>query len=388
MKMMALSLGIAVAALISLASCQGGVASSQNNTAESIANRGFEVSIDRAALNFPEGIKFYLEGVAPSPVSDITLEYKINERTVGQEITSVNVQKTGGPKVVAFWTLDLKKQGALPPGAVLRWKWKIAGVSGNRYETTEKSVEYSDTRFTWNKTPVAMADLHWNSQDEKSIRSLTAGLELQMARIKLKASIPEIRKPKIFVYSTRQEMLSAVPTLPAWSAAAAMPRFNIILVYYSPGDLDEAKRTIVHEFTHLLVGELTFGPYESIPRWLNEGLAQFAEGPIKESEMKDFKSLIRFGQTISVQSLGGGFPSSASGSAMAYIEGRTLVMYLLETGGWSKMESLLKTFKEGSTCDSALSKVYGFDTAGLEDKWMDYVLQWYLPVTGERPPAP
>jgi len=39
------------------------------------------------------------------------------------------------------------------------------------------------------------------------------------------------------------------------------------------------------------------------------------------------------------------------------------------------MLELLNTFKQGSSYDGALEKVYGFDTGGLDALWRDYVTE-------------
>jgi hypothetical protein len=44
-------------------------------------------------------------------------------------------------------------------------------------------------------------------------------------------------------------------------------------------------------------------------------------------------------------------------------------MFLIETYGQDKMNSLLIALRDGTTIDDALMKVYGFDVDGLEDAW-------------------
>jgi hypothetical protein len=46
-----------------------------------------------------------------------------------------------------------------------------------------------------------------------------------------------------------------------------------------------------------------------------------------------------------------------------------VVKYLIYNYGWEKMQNLMVVFKEGSTYDKALTKIYGFDTNGLDSAW-------------------
>ena len=133
--------------------------------------------------------------------------------------------------------------------------------------------------------------------------------------------------------------------------------------------LDWAKRTLAHEITHLLVRELTFGPFGDITTWLNEGLAQYAEGEMEEYQCEILDCAIEEDELISVRSLSSGFPSNPNEASLAYVESLSLVSYLVETYEWSKMRELLSIFKEGSTDDKALQQVYSFDIDGLEELW-------------------
>jgi acyl-CoA-binding protein len=55
--------------------------------------------------------------------------------------------------------------------------------------------------------------------------------------------------------------------------------------------------------------------------------------------------------------------------ALFYGQAWSLVNFLIETYGPAKLAELYATFKDGSTADKALLKVYGFDQGGLEDDW-------------------
>ena len=73
------------------------------------------------------------------------------------------------------------------------------------------------------------------------------------------------------------------------------------------------------------------------------------------------------------RSLGSSFPVDPEQASLAYAQSLSIVSYLVETYGWAKVRELLTTFKEGSTYDKALQKVYGFGTDGLEELWRSYI---------------
>jgi len=117
------------------------------------------------------------------------------------------------------------------------------------------------------------------------------------------------------------------------------------------------------------VREATFGPFGDIPTWLNEGLAQYAEGEMEEYQYEILNRAIEEDELISVRSLGSGFPADPEQARLAYAQSLSLVSYLVDTYGWSDMREILAIFKESSTYDNALQKVYSFNISGLEEQW-------------------
>jgi len=191
--------------------------------------------------------------------------------------------------------------------------------------------------------------------------------------VKLEVKLSDERKPKVFVYPNYEELRSAVLFTQEWTGALAFWDYNIILIPVRPGNLEWAKRTLAHEITHLFVREATFGPFGDIPTWLNEGLAQYAEGEMEKYHREALDDAIKEDKLISVKSLGSSFPADPDKASLAYAQSDSLVSYLVDTYGWAKMRELLATFKEGSTYDKALQEVYGFDTNGLEELWRAYI---------------
>ena len=74
-----------------------------------------------------------------------------------------------------------------------------------------------------------------------------------------------------------------------------------------------------------------------------------------------------------MQSLSSPFSAYADEARLAYAQSYSLVEFLISNYGQAKMLELLNTFRQGSSYDGALQKVYGFDMDGLDTLWQDYV---------------
>ncbi|MBC8429683.1 MAG: hypothetical protein H8D89_01790, partial [Dehalococcoidia bacterium] len=86
---------------------------------------------------------------------------------------------------------------------------------------------------------------------------------------------------------------------------------------------------------------------------------------------------------ISVQSLSSPFSAYAGEAYLSYAQSYSLVDFLITNYGQGTMLELLNTYREGSSYDAALERVYGFDMDGLDSLWRDYVAQQYQSTTEE-----
>ena len=331
------------------------------------------ITSDLATIAFPDRITFSLEGTGNQAVKSILLKYGSDKRSLVAEINTIELEFQGGTKINTSWDWEMKKTGSLPPGATVWWQWEITDMEGMASTTLKQSMTYQDTRFQWQVTRLDTMDIYWHGQSQALIQELTTELESKLARIQLNSTIPVERKPKIFVYSTSEQLRGAILHEQEWTGAVAYPNYNIILTAVNANNLEWAKRALPHEITHLLVGELIFGPFGDIPTWLNEGLARYSEGDITESDRKILDEARKENSLISVTSLSSSFPTASRQAHLAYAESGSIVTFLIDNFGWEKIRQLLLVFKEGSTYDNALQEVYGFDTDGLEAQWKKYL---------------
>ena len=159
-----------------------------------------------------------------------------------------------------------------------------------------------------------------------------------------------------------------------WTGGVAFTRYGIMAIGIAPDNIEWGKRAIAHELTHLVIHQVTLNPYNEIPTWLDEGLAVRSEGPLSESLSSYLDYAIAEEDFISVQSLSSPFSAYAGEAALSYAESYSLVEFLIDTYGEVKMHELLLTFREGSTYDGALEKVYGFDMDDLDKRWKEWLM--------------
>ena len=158
--------------------------------------------------------------------------------------------------------------------------------------------------------------------------------------------------------------------------AFADPERHLIVIDCSrvgmpPFDLDA---TFKHELCHLLLhAHIPVG----LPRWLDEGIAQWASGGLAEILMDNRASVLReaalAGRLFRFDDLSARFPEDRHGLILAYEQSRSLVEYITKTYGIPKLLRLLRTLENGGTIDDAAQKNLGLTMGALEGEWASHL---------------
>ncbi|MBC7222802.1 MAG: hypothetical protein H5T59_00750 [Anaerolineae bacterium] len=116
----------------------------------------------------------------------------------------------------------------------------------------------------------------------------------------------------------------------------------------------------------------TRNPLGGLPRWLDEGLAMYAEGELPPANRQALERAIRQRRLISVRSLSGytGDPEQVD---LYYAEAYSVVQFLLERYGRERMQELLRLFQEGTHQEEALQQVYGLTLEELDAAWREWL---------------
>jgi hypothetical protein len=328
------------------------------------------VQIDQniATLIFPDNITFALKGHNSQIIKTIFLEYGTDVHSLSDQTTRTRVDFQENRDFSVSWNWEMKKRGSLPPGVNIWWQWILTDVAGRSITVPRDTLKYTDTRYSWQVKKTRDMDLYWYT-NEATMYQLADVLQSHLERLQLNITIPAERKPQVYVYATSEELRKAVLSTHNWTGALAFPDYNIILTAVNGIDADWAKDALPHEIAHLMVGEATFGPFETLPLWLNEGIAEYTRGSMSTSELEVLKQAVKSDKLPKFTSLNNSFPVSAAEATLAYLESRSMVNYLIDKYGWEKMRSLLALFKTGTTADKGLLSIFSLDVSGLETAW-------------------
>jgi hypothetical protein len=156
-----------------------------------------------------------------------------------------------------------------------------------------------------------------------------------------------------------------------WIGGQAFPESGIIVLTAPPtaAGREYGLRTVPHELSHLVVHAATDNPFGGVPRWLDEGLAMYAEGELPSRFEERLTRAVQEGRLLSLRSSSGNFPTDAEQSLLGYAESHSVVKYMLEQYGRDGMARIFGVFRDGATPDQALRGALGIDVATLENGW-------------------
>jgi len=339
------------------------------------ARGGLAILDSSVEVEFPLALNFNLAAESDVNITDIRLHYTVDQMSHAQVTSEVYIEFVPSTTVDAKWTWDMRKTGGLPPGSIVEHWWTVGDTKGDSVETESVRVRFDDTRHFWYSLTGGKITLYWYKGEQSFAQEIMMTAQQVLARL-AEDTGAELKKPvKIYIYANSQDLRGAMIYPQEWTGGAAFTRHSTVAIGIAPDNLDWGRGAIAHELTHLVIHQMTFNPYNDLPTWLNEGLAMYAEGTLEPRFAKLLGKAIAEDSLISVRSLSSPFSAYIEESGLAYAQSYSLVEFLIGNYGQSKMLELLNTFREGSSYDGALSKVYGFDMEGLDSLWRRYVEQ-------------
>ena len=337
------------------------------------AESGIVVTASNVNVSFPDQAVFTVQAQSSAEIIDIRLDYQVDKMNYCDVVSEGLADFTPGGQVDASWTWDMRN-ASLPPGADVTYWWRIRDAEGNELETSPEVMQFDDGRYSWHSLSdtvpqVGELTISWYQGTESFAQELMNACEDGLATLTQDIGAYPERPIKIYVYASSSDLHGAMVSSEEWSGGVAFTDFGIIAIGIPPSQLEWGKGALVHELTHLIVREATFGPYGQLPVWLDEGLAMYNEVGVDPSLAASLDDAIAGSELISVRTLCSPFSAYADKAYLSYAESYSIVEYLLADYGQAKMLDLLSVLKEGSTYDEALTEVYGFDIDGLDANW-------------------
>ncbi|MDD5475402.1 MAG: peptidase MA family metallohydrolase [Syntrophales bacterium] len=182
---------------------------------------------------------------------------------------------------------------------------------------------------------------------------------------------PVVEAPTVVLMNDRRAFHDMVGS--DYVAAVAIPRKNLIIIDNTrmtsrPFTL---RNTLKHELCHLLIHQHVDS--SRLPRWLDEGIAQWTSDGLSEVVIKRNRFLVPraviTGNAIPLKFLESSFPGSEQGMLLAYEKSKSIVEYILREYGREGLLGILEGLRRGYDIEIAVEKSLTISFDELEKKW-------------------
>ena len=159
--------------------------------------------------------------------------------------------------------------------------------------------------------------------------------------------------------------------------AFAVPAKKLIAIDYSrmhtyPFTLFS---TLKHELCHLLLHDHIAD--ENLPKWLDEGVCQWASDGIAEiimnSENSILNTAILSGRKLNFASMTNSFPHDKMSLMLAYEQSKSIVEFINNAYGKKAILDILGYLRDGETVDTAVFNSISLSMDDLEKKWFNHL---------------
>lgn len=338
---------------------------------------------------FPEGVVFeaVAETVAPAKIQEIKLEMGVKG---SQRLSYVYLEFDRDTTVHGKYLLRTSGAQYKPPGSLIEYRFIIVDSGGRSLETPKETFLYMDNRFQWEEIAEGLVAVYYygpTSQRAELILKASTGTVTSMGAL---LGVVPAQPIRVIGYNHPAQMASALPYQPKAVQAELLVQgqawyeYGVLLML--AGD-PQADGVACHELTHMLVSEATREAFVRVPSWLNEGLAEY--GNINPGYSYDIvlSEAISQKQLLPLRHMQA-MPGKPREILLFYGQARSVVKYLIDTHGQSKIKDLLATLKRGLPINEALKTVYGFDQDGLDNAWRQSLGLPPLETETPKEPAP
>ena len=336
------------------------------SAAPACAQTQLQVTSRQQSYVFSESLKFVIEAKGEEPIVEAILFYGLEGSRL---VRRIYPRFTPGLQVHIEHTEELES-GQFPPGVKIVSWWRLRAKDGTVLETEPATFEYADDNQNWHLLSGQQADLFWYGNNEAKAKELLERADEVIVRLQQEMGVSLERRVRIYVYNSERDMRRALSRRSAGydemvtTLGVSMGENTLLLL----GSHPDASLTIAHELSHIVVKLATKNPYTDLPRWLDEGLAMYAEGQLPADNQRALERAIKEDKLISLRSMTS-YSGQASQVDLFYGQAYSVVAFMLKEYGPAKMRELLQVFAEGTLQEDALQRVYGFGLAELENRW-------------------
>ena len=146
----------------------------------------------------------------------------------------------------------------------------------------------------------------------------------------------------------------------------------------------DLQRLIPHELTHVMLYRSLGNGFNSLPTWLEEGIASMEELYPNPDYTRALEAASKNNSLLPLEDLCVSFPADSGRAYLAFAESQSFVRFLRDTYGNTGIVALTKAYADGLDCDLGATRAVGVPLNQLDARWRENVLGQNIAGTAMR----
>ncbi|MGI8690248.1 MAG: peptidase MA family metallohydrolase [Thermomicrobiales bacterium] len=332
------------------------------------------VAASTAAPDFPQHIAFHLEASAQgAEIARVALLY---HPVATPTVERIAIPTERGSHVALDYALDTQDH-YLPPGIDVEYRWLLALSDGTETRTSPVTFRYMDGREQWTQVTSGPVTLWWDGSDAHIGQDAADTAARTISRLSGTFHVPGDRPVRILLYTNQRDMLAGLPPNSAtWLGGSSTPALDLVQAVVDPTESGaesapaaQIRRVIPHEVSRLITYRASENPYNTLPTWLDEGVAT-ANQETPDLRLRPLLFDAATGGTlIPLRALDAPFPLDPNRALLSYAESESVVGYITNAYKPGTLPALVAAFKDGLSYDEATQRVLKEGIDALDADW-------------------
>ncbi len=337
---------------------------------------------------FPDGILFHVSIASPVDI----VEARVRFRVLGEQVTrNAPLEFTPSPNVESSLLVRTDTLARyIPPGAEIEYSVETTDANGGRSESAPRRFVLLDPRHEWSRLDADGAYLlYYGGQEGRARRALEAA-QKALTDMGALMGVAETDTLRLVMYNSIGHMRRALPP------RSQVQEETLVTEGISIGDTGvvmllgsnpEVEGVAAHETVHFLMRFAVGRGARSVPAWLNEGLAEYANPFPSDTFARVLLRRTASNTLLPLTSLTIP-PGKPEDTLLMYGQGLSVVTYMIDAYGEAPLQDLLRRLGDGEPIDDALTAAYGLDRVALDQAWRSSVGALPLEATPSRSALP
>ena len=328
------------------------------------------ISTESHSINFPVNISFELIGKSHMEIDEILFYYQLTNTNVrGYGYTSITGidSDTNNRGFRAVFKLSTSGSSYIPSGTNISYHFEIGYKAGEKQSTDPVSFDYLDPKYSWQKLESETITVFWHDVSESKIEEAVLKSETVLNQVSDLLEVNQKPLIRAVVINSQKESVESFPkislsaTRDSIYGGFAFQEYGVFIIRGVNVD------GMIHEATHLLLGQKMDSPLAQVPAWLSEGIAMYFE--IDNNHRKRTAEIGYLQKKLRPLSSMESVPGRSIDIRLFYAHSQEMVRYLIDIEGKEKFLKLLGQINSGVRADSAVIDVYGKNFDDLDKSW-------------------